>query len=121
MKADLHSHTVLSDGALNVDQLISQAKRVGLDYIAVTDHNSTHSIPAVLALGKELGIRQTATCVDRSFWVSLNLEPEEKSSWWSSPIGVPVYPREARTCIICTSYRVVLSRAASKSCSFVIG
>lgn len=55
MKADLHSHTVLSDGALNVDQLISQAKRVGLDYIAVTDHNSTHSIPAVLALGKELG------------------------------------------------------------------
>ena len=56
MKADLHSHTVLSDGALNVDQLISQAKRVGLDYIAVTDHNSTHSIPAVLALGKELGI-----------------------------------------------------------------
>lgn len=49
MKADLHSHTVLSDGALNVDQLISQAKRVGLDYIAVTDHNSTHSIPAVLA------------------------------------------------------------------------
>lgn len=56
MKADLHSHTVLSDGALNVDQLISQAKRVGLDYIAVTDHNSTHSIPAVLALGEELGI-----------------------------------------------------------------
>ena len=53
MKADLHSHTVLSDGALNVDQLISQAKRVGLDYIAVTDHNSTHSIPAVLALGKD--------------------------------------------------------------------
>ena len=47
MKADLHSHTVLSDGALNVDQLISQAKRVGLDYIAVTDHNSTHSIPAI--------------------------------------------------------------------------
>ena len=57
MKADLHSHTVLSDGALNVDQLISQAKRTGLDYIAVTDHNSTHSIPAVRALGEALDIQ----------------------------------------------------------------
>lgn len=56
MNADLHSHSVLSDGALNVDQLISQAKRIGLDYISVTDHNSTHSIPAALALGSELGI-----------------------------------------------------------------
>lgn len=54
MKADLHSHTVLSDGALDVDQIARQAKRVGLDYFSITDHNSTHSIPAIKALGEEL-------------------------------------------------------------------
>ena len=45
MKADLHCHTVLSDGAMRVDQIIPYAKRIGLDYIAISDHESTHSIP----------------------------------------------------------------------------
>lgn len=46
MKADLHCHTVLSDGAMRVDQIIPYAKRIGLDYIAISDHESTHSIPS---------------------------------------------------------------------------
>ncbi len=45
MKADLHCHTVLSDGAMRVDQIMPYAKRIGLDYIAISDHESTHSIP----------------------------------------------------------------------------
>ena len=30
MKADLHCHTVLSDGAMRVDQIMPYAKRIGL-------------------------------------------------------------------------------------------
>ena len=56
MKADLHCHTVLSDGAMRVDQIIPYAKRIGLDYIAISDHESTHSIPEAVKLGKELGV-----------------------------------------------------------------
>lgn len=56
MKADLHCHTVLSDGAMDIDQLFQYAKKIHLDYIAVTDHESTHSIPAAKVLGEELGI-----------------------------------------------------------------
>lgn len=56
MKADLHCHTVLSDGAMDIDQLLHYAKRIHLDYIAIADHESTHSIPAALALGKELDL-----------------------------------------------------------------
>ena len=52
MKADLHCHTVLSDGAMRVDQIIPYAKRIGLDYIAISDHESTHSIPEAVRLGK---------------------------------------------------------------------
>ncbi|MDD3747647.1 MAG: PHP domain-containing protein [Anaerostipes sp.] len=57
MKADLHTHTVLSDGALDVEQLFHHAKHIGLDYLSVTDHNSTHSIAPAMALGKELDIQ----------------------------------------------------------------
>lgn len=56
MKADLHCHTVLSDGAMRVDQIMPYAKRIGLDYIAISDHESTHSIPEAVRLGKELGV-----------------------------------------------------------------
>jgi hypothetical protein len=37
---DLHSHTVHSDGALTVSELARFAAERGLDFIAVTDHNT---------------------------------------------------------------------------------
>ena len=37
---DLHTHTVHSDGALTVDELARLAVESGLDFIAVTDHNT---------------------------------------------------------------------------------
>lgn len=58
MKADLHCHTVLSDGAMRVDQIMPYAKRIGLDYIAISDHESTHSIPEAVNLGKNLVFMQ---------------------------------------------------------------
>ena len=33
MKADLHCHTVLSDGAMRVDQIMPYAKRIFFDFI----------------------------------------------------------------------------------------
>ena len=67
MKADLHCHTVLSDGAMRVDQIIPYAKRIGLDYIAISDHESTHSIPEAVRLGKELGVN-AIPAVEANAW-----------------------------------------------------
>ena len=39
-RGDLHTHTVHSDGALTVDELARFAAESGLDFIAVTDHNT---------------------------------------------------------------------------------
>lgn len=39
MRLDLHVHTSFSDGLNTVKEVIEQAKRIGLDGIAVTDHN----------------------------------------------------------------------------------
>jgi hypothetical protein len=40
LAGDLHSHTVHSDGAMTVPELAAFAVRRGLDYLAVTDHNT---------------------------------------------------------------------------------
>ncbi|NQT32301.1 MAG: DNA polymerase/3'-5' exonuclease PolX [Candidatus Omnitrophica bacterium] len=39
IKGDLHLHSVASDGNARVEELASQAKKKGYEYIAVTDHS----------------------------------------------------------------------------------
>jgi len=38
-KGDLHVHTLASDGIYTVEELKERAQRLGLDFIAITDHN----------------------------------------------------------------------------------
>lgn len=48
----LHTHTVHSDGALDVTAISARAREAGLDFIAITDHNNTtHQTEAVPADG----------------------------------------------------------------------
>jgi hypothetical protein len=39
LKGDLHTHTLASDGVHTVEELAFKAKRNGLDFVIVTDHN----------------------------------------------------------------------------------
>ena len=52
MKADLHLHTVASDGRLEPSELVSLAVKVGLDVIAITDHDSISGIADAIAAAK---------------------------------------------------------------------
>jgi hypothetical protein len=60
LAGDLHAHTVHSDGALTVAELASLAASNGLDFLAVTDHNTVShhrelvSSGIVLIPGQEL-------------------------------------------------------------------
>jgi len=40
MKADMHVHSDVSDGSESIENIIEQAKRKGLDAIAITDHDT---------------------------------------------------------------------------------
>jgi DNA polymerase (family 10) len=42
LKGDLHMHTTLSDGRNSAEEMALQAKELGLQYIAITDHSATH-------------------------------------------------------------------------------
>lgn len=56
MKADLHCHTTLSDGSLGIEEVIAQARRNNIDYLAITDHDSLSSISRAVVLGNRYGI-----------------------------------------------------------------
>jgi DNA polymerase (family 10) len=42
IKGDLHCHTTLSDGHNSVKEMVSEARRRGYSYLAITDHSASH-------------------------------------------------------------------------------
>lgn len=56
LRVDLHSHTHFSDGTLSPEDLVKNAKELGLAALAITDHDTTKGIPQGLQAGQELGV-----------------------------------------------------------------
>jgi hypothetical protein len=56
LAGDLHAHTVHSDGALTVEELAALAAGRGLDFIAVTDHNTVSHHAGLAAAARRYGI-----------------------------------------------------------------
>jgi 3',5'-nucleoside bisphosphate phosphatase len=57
MKIDLHIHTSTgSDGALPVEEVIKEAKKRNIGFMAITDHDSLEAQEKAIALTKEYGI-----------------------------------------------------------------
>ncbi|OAT86701.1 PHP domain-containing protein [Desulfotomaculum copahuensis] len=55
MAADLHVHTTASDGTGTPAQVVAMAKGLGLDALAITDHDTVAGVVPALAAGRELG------------------------------------------------------------------
>ncbi|MFA1542632.1 CehA/McbA family metallohydrolase [Actinomadura monticuli] len=56
LAGDLRSHTVHSDGTLTVRELACLAASRGLDYLAVTDHNTVSHHPGLAEAGAHAGV-----------------------------------------------------------------
>lgn len=54
---DLHTHTTASDGSLTPTQLVEAAISIGLEAVAVTDHDTTDGVEEAVTAGENLGIR----------------------------------------------------------------
>lgn len=67
MIGDLHCHTRLSDGSLGIEEVIAQAKRTGLDFLSITDHDTLSSASRAAVLGERYGVR-CITGVEFSAW-----------------------------------------------------
>ena len=56
MKIDLHCHTTLSDGSLGIEDVIAQAKRTGIDFLSITDHDTFDGQLEACKISKELNL-----------------------------------------------------------------
>ena len=57
MRVDLHIHTTASDGSWTPEQLVEKASQAGLDYLAVTDHDTTLNVKRTADLAQAIGMR----------------------------------------------------------------
>lgn len=53
---DLHAHSVHSDGTQSVDELAALAVAAGLDFLALTDHNTVSHHPYLAGAGRRYGL-----------------------------------------------------------------
>jgi 3',5'-nucleoside bisphosphate phosphatase len=53
---DLHTHTNESDGTYSPEQLMEAAKKIGLEAIAITDHDTFAGYDAALPFARRIGI-----------------------------------------------------------------
>ena len=70
LKGDLHSHTLASDGVHTLEELAWKARRNGLDFLAVTDHNqftSREQLPHLEGLTMIPGVEWTHFRAHASF------------------------------------------------------
>jgi len=56
-KADLHTHSLFSDGKLSPTELAAKAKTKGLAALALTDHDTIDGLPVAKKACKELGLQ----------------------------------------------------------------
>lgn len=60
----LHVHTPYSllDGAADIPRLVVQAKKLGMDYLAITDHGVLHGVVPFYRLCRKVGIQPIIGC-----------------------------------------------------------
>ena len=54
--ADLHNHTTASDGDFTPDQIVEQARTLGIKAIGITDHDTLNGLKNAVAAGKKYNI-----------------------------------------------------------------
>ena len=67
MICDLHGHTTLSDGSLGIEDVIVPAKRLNIDFLSITDHDTLSSFSRAHILGERYGVK-VIQGVEMSAW-----------------------------------------------------
>ncbi|TGE38736.1 PHP domain-containing protein [Desulfosporosinus fructosivorans] len=57
MKADLHCHSRVSDGSIEIRELVSLARKSGVMTLAIVDHDTVDGLAEAETAGKEYGVK----------------------------------------------------------------
>lgn len=87
---DLHTHSTVSDGTLSPTELVKLASEVGLDAIALTDHDTFQGVAEAMEAGEKFGVEVIPGC-------EMSLESPEGAGWMHVvALWLPSDPGELR-------------------------
>lgn len=82
---DLHCHSTASDGTLSPTDLVKRASLAGVDYLALTDHDTTDGLEEAYTAANEQGMQLINGCEISVTWnkitlhiLGLNLSPDHQ-------------------------------------------
>ncbi len=55
-RIDLHTHSTVSDGMLSPDDLVREAAQLGVEIMALTDHDTVDGVPEAMETGRTIGV-----------------------------------------------------------------
>ncbi len=55
-KADLHTHSCVSDGTYSPSEVVRLARESGIDLLALTDHDTVYGVKEAMLTGEQLGV-----------------------------------------------------------------
>ncbi|MCQ2560126.1 MAG: PHP domain-containing protein [Clostridia bacterium] len=73
MTADLHIHTDYSDGKNTPQEIVEMAVQMGLQAVAITDHESLEGIGEAQAVGQKLGLEIVPGVEISTIWGAANI------------------------------------------------
>lgn len=95
-RGDLHAHTLHSDGSWDVADLVARARRRGLDFMTVTDHNTPSShAPAMALAGDDLLVMGGVELTTHAGH-ALTLGRRDWQEWRTGPVSGKTMPDIAR-------------------------
>jgi len=56
-KCDLHLHSEISDGDFSIEYVLNRQKKLGLDVISLTDHDTVDGVAYAIEYGKKIGLK----------------------------------------------------------------
>ncbi|MGL4454195.1 MAG: PHP domain-containing protein [Sarcina sp.] len=57
MRFDMHIHSNISDGSDGLEKIINEAKLIGLDGIAITNHDTVYGLDEAVKIGGKVGVK----------------------------------------------------------------
>src|SRR5579875_467387 len=98
---DLHAHTTASDGDRSPTELVQLAKELGLEAIAITDHDTVEGVEEALKAGQKYGIEvvpgiEISAVVDKGQCHLLGYFVDPTNSQLRERLGVLRAARDAR-------------------------
>ncbi|MGD0002958.1 MAG: PHP domain-containing protein [Anaerolineaceae bacterium] len=77
MKIDLHTHTYFSDGRASPVELVNYAARIGVQVLAICDHDNARGVREALPIANHVGMRLIPGVEFTTRWNACEMPPEE--------------------------------------------